>query len=105
MTDPQVDTIEFRVIGEMKSDPDHLLLSDEDGHWYGYRISTGTIVPVEPSDFWTVDRVDNPGCSVAPPAPRGEIDQGCHTAWLPNRQPARSTPCSRSGVPHAGALW
>ena len=67
MSDPLVDTIEFRVIGEMKSDPGHLLLSGDDGRWYDYDISVGTIVPVEPSDSWAVDLTDETGHTITMP--------------------------------------
>jgi hypothetical protein len=70
MYDPLVDTIEFRVIGELKSDPGHLLLSGDDGRWYDYDISHGTIIPVEPSDSWAVDLIDDTGQVFTVPAPR-----------------------------------
>lgn len=50
MDDSLVETIELRVIGELKTDPGHLLLVGDDGRWYDYDIALGTFTPIEPSD-------------------------------------------------------
>ena len=38
---------EFRVIGELRTNPGHLLLLDSDGGCYDYDMSLGIVVPVE----------------------------------------------------------
>ena len=52
------DNIDFQVIGELRSDPGHLLLMGDDGHWYGYDIALGEFTRIEPSDAWAVDITD-----------------------------------------------
>lgn len=49
------DIVEFRVIGELKANPHHLLLLSDDGGCYDYDILGGEIAPLEPDDSWAVD--------------------------------------------------
>lgn len=51
------DTIGFRVVGELKTDPSHLLLLGDDGRWYDYDVVSGTIEGSAPGDRWAVDVV------------------------------------------------
>ena len=44
--------IDFQVIGELKSDPGHLLLVGDDRQWYGYDLALRAIIPIEPSGSW-----------------------------------------------------
>lgn len=48
-------TIEFLVIGELKNDPGHLLLRDDDGQCYAYDVAMAVIVPIEVDGNWAVD--------------------------------------------------
>ncbi len=52
------DLCEFRVVGERRDDPGHLLLLGCDGLWYDYDISSNEIRQVELSDSWAVDVVE-----------------------------------------------
>jgi hypothetical protein len=55
-----IDAISFQVIGELKGDAGHLLLTGDDGSWYDYDIVQGTIEQIELSDSWAVDIADHP---------------------------------------------
>lgn len=52
------ENIDFQVIGQLKSDPGHLLLMGDDGCWYDYDISAGSITPIDVTDSWAVDVSD-----------------------------------------------
>ena len=58
MSDAAIDSVDFQVIGELKDDPNHLLLLGDDRHWYDFDIASGSITPIEPSDAWAVDLTD-----------------------------------------------
>jgi hypothetical protein len=58
------ETIEFKVIGELRDDPGHLLLLDRDGQCYDYDLSRDEIVPVDPGGMWSVDVIENTGLVV-----------------------------------------
>lgn len=49
---------DFQVIGELRSDPHHLLLLGDDGECYAMDAVSGEIAPLEPDDAWAVDRPD-----------------------------------------------
>jgi len=51
------DTVEFHVIGELKTNPHHLLMLGDDGHCYGYDTLTGEINELVPDDSWAMDMV------------------------------------------------
>lgn len=55
---PHLDNIDFQVIGELRDNPQHLLLQGGDGLFYGYDIASGEILALEPDDSWTVDLID-----------------------------------------------
>ena len=40
---------EFRVIGELRTNPGHLLLLDSDGGCYEYDMALDIVVPIEPN--------------------------------------------------------
>ena len=67
--DALVETIAFRVIGELKSDPRRLLLEGDDGRWYDYDLALGTVAPADPSAAWAVDGAVRPDHSVAATVP------------------------------------
>lgn len=52
-----IDQVEFRVIGELRRDPGHLLLLDHDGQCYDYDLFEGRIEPIDPDCAWEVDAV------------------------------------------------
>ena len=52
---PKLETIDFQVIGELRTNPHHLLLLGNDGACYAYDIVGGGIDPLEPDDSWSVD--------------------------------------------------
>lgn len=53
--------VEFEVIGELKDDPGHFLLLDDDGQCYDYDLVMNLITPVEVDTSWMVDViVDGP---------------------------------------------
>ena len=58
MSDAPSDSIDFQVIGELKGDPNHLLLLGDDRHWYDFEIVSGAITRIEPSDAWAIDITD-----------------------------------------------
>ncbi|HYH13411.1 MAG TPA: hypothetical protein VD789_13720 [Thermomicrobiales bacterium] len=55
---PHLDNIDFQVIGELRGNPQHLLLQGGDGLFYSYDIAVGEIHQLEPDDSWTVDLLD-----------------------------------------------
>jgi len=55
-----LDNIDFQVIGELRNNPQHLLLQGGDGLFYSYDIVKGEIEPLEPDDSWTVDLIEEP---------------------------------------------
>jgi hypothetical protein len=73
VTDETLETIEFRVIGERRDDPGHLLLIGPAGEWYDYALEDGTITRIDPTDAWAVDRPE-----IAPASP--STDQTLITA-------------------------
>ncbi len=50
-----IDMIAFRVIGERRNDPAHLLVVDDDGQCYDYDILHEDITPTELDGAWAVD--------------------------------------------------
>ena len=58
MHHPNPDNIDFQVIGQLKRDPGHLLLMGDDGCWYDYDISVGSITHIDITDSWAVDVSD-----------------------------------------------
>ena len=58
MSDTPSDVVVFRVIGELRGDPGHLLLTSPDGRWYDYDIARGTVAPIEPIEASDLDRWD-----------------------------------------------
>ena len=49
---------EFRVIGELRTSPGHLLLLDSDGGCYEYDMSLDIVVPVEPNSTSSVSVIE-----------------------------------------------
>lgn len=49
------DTIAFRVVGERKNDPAHLLVVDDDGQHYDYDLLNEEIAPVSIDSAWKLD--------------------------------------------------
>ena len=49
---------EFRVIGELRTNPGHLLLLDSDGGCYEYDMSLDVVVPVEPNSTSPVSVIE-----------------------------------------------
>lgn len=49
------EVVVFRVVGELRGDPDHLLLESPDGSEYDYDIARGTVTPVASGEAWTID--------------------------------------------------
>lgn len=49
------DTIDFQVIGELRDNPDHLLLLADDGQCYCFDVRLDRIAPLDPDDSWAVD--------------------------------------------------
>lgn len=49
---------EFRVIGELRANPGHLLLLDSDGGCYEYDMSLDVVVPVEPNSTSSVSIIE-----------------------------------------------
>lgn len=60
----------YRVVGELRDDPGHLLLTSPDGRWYDYDIARGTVVPAEPADAWTMDVEEGAEVRIWTPASR-----------------------------------
>lgn len=55
-TDDEHDAmIAFHVIGELRTNPRHLLVHGDDGRYYGYDLETGDIRPIELDERWMVD--------------------------------------------------
>jgi hypothetical protein len=54
-----LEVCDFQVIGEMRDDPNCLLLLGTDGQCYAYDITNGEIVPLELDDSWAVDIGDH----------------------------------------------
>lgn len=50
-----IETIEFKVIGELRDDHGHLLLMGEDGHYYRYALGLNEVLPIELDDSWLLD--------------------------------------------------
>lgn len=50
--------IEFRVIGEVRNEPGHLVLLDEEGQCYDYNVEVGEVVAVEPDARWAIDVIE-----------------------------------------------
>lgn len=69
MPKPSSDVVVFRVIGELRGDPGHLLLAGPDGHQYDYDIARGTVTPIELADAWDVDVEDGSEVRVWSPTP------------------------------------
>ena len=49
------DTIDFQVIGELRNNPNHLLLLGDDGRCYCFDVRLDRIAPLDPDDDWAVD--------------------------------------------------
>lgn len=49
------EVVVFKVVGELRGDPGHLLLESPDGSRYDYDIARGTVTPADPDTCWTVD--------------------------------------------------
>jgi hypothetical protein len=52
---PTPDTIDFEVIGELRANPNHLLLLGDDGQCYCFDVRLDRITPLDPNDSWAVD--------------------------------------------------
>lgn len=50
-----IDVCSFQVIGELRENPEKLLVIGDDGQCYAYDILRGEISPLEPDDSWAVD--------------------------------------------------
>lgn len=48
-------TSEYNVVGEHKSDEQHLLVVGDDGQYYDYSLSSERVEPIEPDENWQVD--------------------------------------------------
>lgn len=70
MSDTPSDVVVFRVIGELRDNPGHLLLASPDGRWYDYDIARGTVSPVEPAASWDIDTQDGTELHIWAPSPR-----------------------------------
>lgn len=55
---PPLDIVDFQVIGELRGNPQHLLLRGGDGLFYGYDITSGEIRSLDLDDSWNVDLLD-----------------------------------------------
>jgi hypothetical protein len=64
------DVVVFRVIGELRGDPSHLLLASPDGSCYDYDIARGTVTPVSPTDAWWIDLPNGAEVRMWAPSPR-----------------------------------
>ena len=53
------DVCDFQVIGELKDDPEHLLLLGDDGRCYAMDALTGDLTVLEPDDSWALDAIEN----------------------------------------------
>lgn len=49
------DTIDFQVIGELRDNPQHLLLLGDDGQCYCFDLALDRIAPLDPDASWSVD--------------------------------------------------
>ncbi len=63
------EVVVFRVVGELRGDPNHLLLESPDGRRYDYDIARGTVTPVEPCDAWEIDVSGSSEVHIWSPAP------------------------------------
>ncbi len=70
-----IDTIAFRVIGELKADPAHLLVLDDDGRYYDYDILREEIVPVDLDGSWAIDVVEESNLIIEAPMNSIELDR------------------------------
>lgn len=70
MSNAPSEVVVFRVVGELRGDPNHLLLESPDGCRYDYDIARGTVTPVEPCDAWTIDLSGSSEVHIWTPAPR-----------------------------------
>lgn len=52
---PAPETIDFQVIGELRDNPQHLLLLGDDGQCYCFDMLLDRITPLDPDDSWSVD--------------------------------------------------
>ena len=50
-----IDVCSFQVIGELKDNPERLLLIGDDGQCYAFDVLHGDITPLEVDDSWAVD--------------------------------------------------
>lgn len=50
-----IDVCSFQVIGELKDNPELLLLIGDDGQCYAYDVIHSDITPLELDDSWAVD--------------------------------------------------
>jgi hypothetical protein len=66
-----IDMVAFRVVGESKTDPAHLLVLDDEGKCYDYDILREEIVPVELDGTWLIDPVEESNLIIE--APMGQI--------------------------------
>ena len=57
-THPELDIVDFQVIGELRENPLHLLLLGTDGACYAYDMVNGDITELEPDDSWAVDVIE-----------------------------------------------
>lgn len=55
-----IDTVDFRVIGELKANPDQLLLLGDDGQVYAFDLTSGETTPLVPDDTWALDLLAKP---------------------------------------------
>lgn len=55
---PPLDIVDFQVIGELRDNPQHLLLQGDDGMFYSYNIDSGEINSLNLDDSWSVDLLD-----------------------------------------------
>ncbi len=58
--------IEFQVIGELKANPNHLLLLGNDGRCYDYHVVGRETAPLERDAFWAVHVIDHTSIRMKP---------------------------------------
>lgn len=65
------DPCEFRIVGERRDDPGHLLALGCDGRWYDYDVTGNRMTLVELTDSWAVDVAELPAIHL--PSPLGTL--------------------------------
>ena len=70
MSNAPSEVVVFKVVGERRGDPGHLLLESPDGRRYDYDIARGTVTPVEPCEAWSLDPDAGSEVHIWSPAPR-----------------------------------